>query len=173
MREFLYFLACDARRYNIKVSLRLVVRLLVHTPGFSAIILIRLMQCIQKSRFTLLKTIVTYKIRRKLLSNFGIDVGPPINIGPGLKIDHPVGIVIGGGVVIGHSATILSGCVIGERYIDSRSNGNYPIIGDHVTVGSSSIILGGIFIGDLVNIGANSVILKSVPSKTNVNGLVK
>jgi serine acetyltransferase len=69
-------------------------------------------------------------------------------------------IVIGGDVVIGECATILSGCVIGEKYIDERSTVAYPTLGNHVAVGSSSIILGGITLGGKVNIGAGVGLIK-------------
>lgn len=159
-------LAQDAKRYDRQLSIRFLLRLLVQSPGFSAVILIRVMQAVQVIRVPFVSMLVTFRIRRILISNFGIDVGPNCKIGPGLKIDHPVGIVIGGGVVIGECATILSGCVIGEKYIDKRSTGAYPILGNHVTVGCGSIILGGIILGDKVNIGAGSIVIKSVPGNS-------
>ena len=160
-------------RYDSELTIHLIFRLLVHSPGFSAVILIRLMQSIQEIRVPIIKLLATYRIRKRLISNFGLDIGPDTKIGPGLKIDHPVGIVIGGGVIIGECATILSGCVIGERYIDSRSSGIYPTLGNHVSLGANTIVLGNLKIGNNVLIGAGSIVLSSVSSNQKLNGLIK
>jgi serine O-acetyltransferase len=44
-------------------------------------------------------------------------------------------------------------------------------LGNHVVVGAGAKILGGIKIGDNVKIGANSVVLKSVPPNSTVIGI--
>ena len=44
-------------------------------------------------------------------------------------------------------------------------------LGSHVVVGVGAKILGGITIGDNVKIGANSVVLKSVPPNSTVIGV--
>ena len=45
-----------------------------------------------------------------------------------------------------------------------------PVLGNHVFCGVGCCILGGVKIGDNVNIGANSVVVKDVPSNTTVIG---
>ena len=47
----------------------------------------------------------------------------------------------------------------------------HPTLGNHVVVGAGAKILGGITIGDNVKIGANSVVLKSVPPNSTVIGV--
>ncbi|MYJ53942.1 MAG: serine O-acetyltransferase, partial [Nitrospira sp. SB0672_bin_25] len=44
-------------------------------------------------------------------------------------------------------------------------------LGNHVVVGSGAKVLGNIRIGDSVKIGANSVVLRSVPSNSTVTGI--
>jgi serine O-acetyltransferase len=44
-------------------------------------------------------------------------------------------------------------------------------LGSHVVVGAGAKILGGIAIGDHVKIGANSVVLRSVPAHSTVVGI--
>ena len=46
-----------------------------------------------------------------------------------------------------------------------------PIIGDNVFIGAGAKILGDITIGDNCVIGANSVVVKSVPSNSIVAGV--
>ena len=47
----------------------------------------------------------------------------------------------------------------------------HPTLGDHVVVGAGAKVLGNIRIGDFVKIGANSVVLRSVPSNSTVIGI--
>lgn len=121
----------------------------------------------KKSRF------VSSLIRIRLINKYGCDVSPSSEIGPGLKIEHPVGIVIGQNVHIGKNFTISQSCTIGEKYIDRRSDGNYPQIGNEVTLGANSTIIGKLKIGNHVTAGANSLILTDVPDEVTVFGIYK
>ena len=47
----------------------------------------------------------------------------------------------------------------------------HPTLGNHVVVGSGAKVLGNIRVGDFVKIGANSVVLRSVPSNSTVIGI--
>ena len=98
---------------------------------------------------------------------------PGSQIGLGLRIEHPVGIVIGIKVKIGENCTIAGNCTVGEKYIDQRSLGEYPVIGDNVSIGTGSIILGNINVENNVTIGANSLVLKDVSFGQTVTGVFK
>jgi len=117
--------------------------------------------------------LVAHYIHFLNIRNFGLDACLGCEIGPGLRIEHPVGIVIGTGVTIGKNATILQGVTIGERYVDERSDGLYPSIGDNVVIGVQSVILGGIKIGHNVTLGANSLVLGDVLSNRTIVGFNK
>jgi len=104
---------------------------------------------------------------------YGAEIAPSAVFGPGLKIIHTVGIVIGGGVVVGANATILHGVTIGERRVSNKSDGNYPLVGDNVIIGHSTSILGGIKVGDNVKISHNSIILKDVQTSMTIIGIHK
>lgn len=45
-----------------------------------------------------------------------------------------------------------------------------PVIGNNVTIYTGAVVVGGIRVGDNVNIGANAVIVKDVPSNSTVIG---
>ena len=47
----------------------------------------------------------------------------------------------------------------------------YPIIGDRVTLYAGAKIIGQIKLGDNVTVGANSVVLRSVPDNATVVGI--
>ena len=99
----------------------------------------------------------------------GADIAPDASIGPGLKLPHPVGVVIGHGSEIGDNCTILQGVTLGERY--ARDHHDYPNVGDFVTIGAGAKLLGGIKVGSRSIIGANSVVLGDVPPKSTAIGI--
>lgn len=98
----------------------------------------------------------------------GCEIGESIKIGKGLRISHPVGIVISGGATIGENLIIQSGVVIGTNRDEIDK---YPIIGNNVYIGSGAKILGNISIGNNVIIGANAVVIKDVSDNEIVGGI--
>ena len=95
---------------------------------------------------------------------FGIEVGIRCEIGRGLFFPHTNGIVIGA-FSIGENATIYQGVTIGARDLDfSYLKSSRPVIGNNVTISTGAVILGPVSIGDRSRIGANSVVLSSIPS---------
>lgn len=94
---------------------------------------------------------------------FGIEIGIRSPIGPGLIIPHSQGTVIGSAAV-GANATIFQGVTLGARELDADNNlDRRPTLGDDVTVGAGAKVLGGITIGDGAKIGANTVVIESLP----------
>ena len=60
-----------------------------------------------------------------------------MEIGKNLRIAHIPGIVIGNGTKLGNNCILFQGILIGQ------SHGQYPIIGDNVTLCAHSCVLGG------------------------------
>lgn len=122
-------------------------------------------------RCTYLRTIkflgVLYFLERLIYHSmcvkYGCDIPSHAVIGSGLKIDHPVGIVINSGVNIGKNLTIKSGVVIGKK----DENG-VAVIGDNVQIGVHAILLGNIKIGNNVDIGAGAIVTHDVPDNAVV-----
>jgi serine O-acetyltransferase len=86
----------------------------------------------------------------------GSDIAHETNIGPGLRIGHPTGIVITGEAVIGARCTIHP-CTIGGSAKGS------PIIGDDVAIAPGARILGDVHVDDGCHIAANAVLRRSTP----------
>jgi len=84
-------------------------------------------------------------------------------------LSHPYAITIRYGTKIGENCTIRQCVTIGE-YNGEKSN---TIIGDNVSIGCNSIILGNIKIGNNVIISAGSIVLKDIPDNKKVIGLWK
>ncbi|MCE3225105.1 MAG: cysE [Nitrospira sp.] len=96
----------------------------------------------------------------------GIEIHPSAKIGARFFIDHGMGVVIGETAEIGDHVTLFQGVTLGGT--GKERGKRHPTLGNHVVVGAGAKILGGITIGDNVKIGANSVVLKSVPPNSTV-----
>ncbi|PJA78310.1 MAG: serine O-acetyltransferase, partial [Nitrospirae bacterium CG_4_9_14_3_um_filter_51_5] len=99
----------------------------------------------------------------------GIEIHPGAQIGRGFFIDHGMGVVIGETAVIGDFVTLFQGVTLGGT--GKERGKRHPTLGNHVVVGAGAKVLGNITIGDFVKIGANSVVLRSVPSNSTVIGI--
>ena len=89
-------------------------------------------------------------------------------IGRGTKFGYGgIGVVIHARTVIGKNCTIGQGVTIGGK------SGWYevPMIGDNVRIHAGARIIGPVRIGDNVEIGANCVVVKDVPSNCVVAGI--
>ena len=96
---------------------------------------------------------------------FSIELHWKLNVGSGLKIYHGYCLVIHPNTVIGKNCK-LRHCVT----IGTKKSGEAPILGDNVSVGPNSVIIGNIKIGDNAVIGAGSVVVKDVPANCVVAG---
>lgn len=165
--SLLTFLAADLRRARVLLNgsadgmsgLRLWMGVL--SPRFVPVLLCRLAHSFYRLKLGLLAKAVS------LLNFFlfGIEIAVRCPIGKGLFFPHTQGTVIGAWQ-IGANATIFQGVTLGAREVDfSYSEQSRPIIGDGVTIGSGAKVLGGLFIGNGARVGANSVVLQSIPAQ--------
>lgn len=99
----------------------------------------------------------------------GVEIHPGARIGTGFFIDHGMGVVIGETSEIGDHVTLFQGVTLGGT--GKERGKRHPTLGNHVVVGAGAKILGAIRIGDNVKIGANSVVLRSVPPNSTVIGI--
>jgi serine O-acetyltransferase len=97
----------------------------------------------------------------------GAEIDLKVQIGGGLLLPHPNGIVIFPDVVIGPNCLIFQQVTLG---IGGRIPG-CPLLGGHVDVGAGAKILGGVTVGDHAKIGANAVVLDDVPSGATAVGV--
>lgn len=94
----------------------------------------------------------------------GADIPLNSQIGGGLLLPHPNGVVIHPGARIGVNCLIFQQVTIG-----TAGTHQAPVVGDHVDIGAGAKLLGDIHIGNNAKIGANAVVLSNVPpSKTAV-----
>jgi len=118
----------------------------------------------------------SHKLRffARLLSHFsrlvtGIEIHPGAKIGRRFFIDHGMGVVIGETAEIGDDVLMYQGVVLGGTALEKKKR--HPTIGNNVVIGSAAILLGPITVSNGARIGANSVVVRSVPPGAVVVGV--
>lgn len=134
-------------------------------PGLHALWLHRVSHYLWKRGLRLLARVVSHGAR--LLT--AIEIHPGAVIGRRFFIDHGAGVVIGETAEIGDDVLMYQGVVLGGTTLEKRKR--HPTIGDNVVIGSAAILLGPITVGDGARIGANSVVVRSVPPGAVVVGV--
>lgn len=119
----------------------------------------------QRTRFALVRKFCVLRHRFWSVVT-GADIPLVSQLGGGLLMPHPNGIVIHPGAVISEHCLIFQQVTIGA--LDSRGA---PRIGAHVDIGAGAKILGPVVIGDHAKIGANAVVLCDVPAYASAVGI--
>jgi serine O-acetyltransferase len=99
----------------------------------------------------------------------GIEIHPAARLGPGLFIDHGMGVVVGETAEVGENVTLLQGVTLGGTSLKREKR--HPTLGDNVVVGAGAKVIGGFRIGDGSRIGAGSVVVREVPENAVVVGV--
>lgn len=114
------------------------------------------------------------KASARILAQFarfltGVEIHPGARIGRRFFIDHGMGVVIGETAVIGDDVTLYHGVTLGG--VSLKKGRRHPELGDRVTVGAGAKILGDIKVGADSRVGANAVVVRSVPENSVVVGI--
>ncbi len=96
----------------------------------------------------------------------GADIQLNTQIGGGLLLPHPNGVVIHPRARIGVNCLIFQQVTLG-----TRGDRKAPALGDHVDVGAGAKLLGGITVGTHAVIGANAVVVTDVPAGATAVGI--
>jgi serine O-acetyltransferase len=99
----------------------------------------------------------------------GIEIHPAARLGPGLFIDHGMGVVIGETAEVGKNCTLYQGVSLAGTSLKREKR--HPTLGDNVVVGAGAKVIGAIYIGDNSRIGAGSVVVRDVPPNSVVVGV--
>ena len=97
----------------------------------------------------------------------GTDIPLNAQLGGGVILPHPNGVVIHPRAVIGPNCLIFQQVTIGTR----GWNRPAPVIGAGVEIGAGAKVLGPITIGDGARIGANAVVMCDVPPGCTAVGI--
>ena len=134
-------------------------------PGVHALVFHRFAHAIWRRGFTVPARFVSHVAR--FLT--GIEIHPAAKLGPGLFIDHGMGVVIGETAEVGENVTLLQGVTLGGTSLKREKR--HPTLGNNVVVGAGAKIIGGFKIGDGSRIGAGSVVVREVPKNAVVVGV--
>src|SRR5213594_5234497 len=99
----------------------------------------------------------------------GVEIHPAAKLGPGLFIDHGMGVVIGETAEVGENVTLLQGVTLGGTSLKREKR--HPTLGNNVVVGAGAKIIGAFTIGAGSRIGAGSVVVREVPPNSVVVGV--
>jgi serine O-acetyltransferase len=126
-----------------------------------AVALIRLQAWCAQHR---LPTIVPAKL---LFWFFGIEVSRHARIGPGLRLPHPMGIIIAPNVTLGADCDLYADV----RLVLAHGSKQGPTLGHHVFLGDGAKVVGNVTIGDHAVIGVSSVVTKDIPAHATAVGI--
>lgn len=137
-----------------------VLRMVFLTPGFQFVFARRVQEAVVHVPFIgrLLRRIFWWA---SCLA-FGSELAIGAQIGGGLYVPHPFGIVVGCSR-LGRRIHLLQNVTIGRKTAEDARD---PVIGDDVTITAGAVVLGAITVGEGATIGANSVVLADVPPHT-------
>jgi len=138
---------------------------LINYSGLHAVWFYRISHWLWNAKLFLLARWVSQVVRWLT----GVEIHPAAKIGSRFFIDHGMGVVIGETAEIGDDVTIYHGVTLGG--VSLKPEKRHPTLGDEVVVGAGAKILGAIEIGSGSRIGANTVIVKSVPQEAVVVGV--
>ncbi len=133
-------------------------------PGVHALVAYRIARALQQAGTPLLPRLIAAAARAVT----GIEIHPAAVIGPGLFIDHGMGVVIGETARIGQDVTVYQGVTLGGTGFATGKR--HPTVEDNVTIGAGASLLGPITVGHGSKIGAGSVVIHDVPPLSTVVG---
>jgi len=99
----------------------------------------------------------------------GIEIHPAARIGPGVFIDHGMGVVIGETAEVGENVTLYQGVTLGGTSLKREKR--HPTLQANVVVGTGGAVMGAITVGEGTRIGAGSVVVRDVPPNSVVVGV--
>jgi serine O-acetyltransferase len=141
------------------------VEILLAWPGVQALLAHRLANALLRAGVPALPRLIATVAR----SLTGIEIHPAAEIGPGLFIDHGMGVVIGETAELGPDVTIYQGVTLGGTGFATGKR--HPTVESCVTIGSGAKLLGPIVVGHGAKIGANTVVIHDVPPNSTVVGI--
>jgi serine O-acetyltransferase len=112
--------------------------------------------------------------RTVMIAKHSTDIGLDLEIGPGLVLNHPIGIALGSTVRIGRNVTILHNVGIGTTFFPAQGYRPWepdgsaqivPVIGDDVIIFTDSVLVGGINVGAGAVIAAGAWVDRDLPPK--------
>lgn len=98
---------------------------------------------------------------------FKIEISREAVIGPGLRLPHPMGLIIAPRVRIGPDCDLYADV----RLVLAHGAKQGPQIGTHVFLGDGAKVVGHVNVGDHAVIGVSTVVTKDIPAHATAVGI--
>lgn len=110
-------------------------------------------------------------LARRMQLKYSVFISPKCTIGDGVEFRHPVGIVVGDGVVIEDNVVVYQGVTLGGARQGDADRNYYPSVGSGTVIFAGAVVVGGIRVGRGCTIGANAVVTRDVPDGATAVGV--
>ncbi len=111
-----------------------------------------------------LPTVIASKL---LFWFFRIEINKSANLGPGLRLPHPMGILIAPNVSVGRDCDLYADV----RLVLSHGNPQGPHIANNAFLGDGAKVLGAVDVGAHAEVGAGAIVTRDVPAMGVVAGV--
>ena len=98
---------------------------------------------------------------------FKIEISRYAQIGPGLRLPHPMGLIIAPNVSLGPDCDLYADV----RLVLAHGAKQGPQIGRHVFLGDGAKVVGNVTVGDHAIIGVSTVVTKDIPAHATAVGI--
>ncbi len=164
LKELIFFLKSDLYRYRGKLKWYLIIKDLIWDCRIKYTFWMRITNYLSNTKWSHILLKIPFFLSRIILQHYthkcSMEIPYNTQIGPGLYINHTIGIIISKRAVIGSNCNISQNVTIG--YISQGKRKGAPKIGDNVYIGAGAIIIGDITVGNNAAIGAGAVVVKDV-----------
>jgi serine O-acetyltransferase len=137
-------------------------------PGMTASVILRAQQMAMRRG----RVRTAFLLRTVGMTLVSADFVPGMDVGPGLMMAHPNGVVIGNGLRVGANVTFGGGVTAGVKQPDAPADEDgYPVICDGAIVLANAVLVGPVRVGMHAQVGANSVLLADAPDHAVMFGM--
>ena len=159
----------DLSRSSDKLTLLNACRFVITNSSFKMSFWFSIGNYLLENRSRVLYALV-YWHYKSLMYKTGIQLPLGTSVGGGILFKHFNGIVINNHATIGENVTIFNDVTIG---INLKPDGmcESPVIGGNVVLCTGAKVIGGVTIGQSSIVGANAVVIKSIPEDSIVAGI--
>lgn len=152
-----------------KFTLRIFLRQYLYSPSFRILLNYRLGKYFFERNSPVFRRLAKY-FKAQMIVRRSCQFSYKCEIGKALKLPHPIGIVIGDGVIIKDNIEVYQQVTIGSHGKKGQPLA-YPVVENNVKIFAGAKIIGGINIGENAIIGANALVNINVPANAKAVGV--